>query len=128
MKIWFLIAKFLAICVGCLSDYCLFITSRSLHSSYGLSKISCKRAKQTCCLHQNGPNVVVVGGGWAGLGAAYHLSGQGYNVTVLDAAPNAGGAAGGIKSESNTSLELGIKGFWFQVIWQMIQKLSSSSL
>ena len=63
------------------------------------------------------PKVVIVGGGWAGLGAAYHLSGQGYNVTVLDAAPNAGGLAGGVKADNGTSIELGMKGFWFQVVY-----------
>ena len=29
--------------------------------------------------------VIVVGAGWAGLGAAYHLSKQGYAVTLLEA-------------------------------------------
>ncbi len=61
------------------------------------------------------PNVVIVGGGWAGLGAAYHLAGQGYNVTVLDAAPNAGGLAAGLTRGNGTTIELGMKGFWFQV-------------
>jgi uncharacterized protein with NAD-binding domain and iron-sulfur cluster len=66
------------------------------------------------------PRVVIVGGGWAGLGAAYHLSGQGYNVTVLDAAQNAGGLAGGVRSGNGTSIELGIKGFWFQVLCHLL--------
>ncbi len=70
----------------------------------------------TCRMTTKSPsNVVVVGGGWAGLGAAYHLAGQGYNVTVLDAAPNAGGLAGGLKPGNGTTIELGMKGFWFQV-------------
>lgn len=39
--------------------------------------------------------VVVVGGGWAGFGAAKHLAEQGYAVTLLEAAKNPGGLSGG---------------------------------
>ncbi len=31
------------------------------------------------------PKIVVVGAGWAGLGATYHLAQQGYDVTLLEA-------------------------------------------
>lgn len=40
--------------------------------------------------------VVVVGGGWAGFGAAKHLSEQGYAVTLLEASKNPGGLSGGV--------------------------------
>jgi hypothetical protein len=40
--------------------------------------------------------VVVVGGGWAGFGAAKHLTEQGYAVTLLEAAKNPGGLSGGM--------------------------------
>ncbi|MCZ0902225.1 FAD-dependent oxidoreductase, partial [Microcoleus sp. HI-ES] len=33
------------------------------------------------------PKIVVVGAGWAGLGATYHLVQQGYDVTLLEAGP-----------------------------------------
>jgi hypothetical protein len=39
--------------------------------------------------------VVVVGGGWAGFGAAKHLAEQGYAVTLLEAAKNPGGLSAG---------------------------------
>jgi len=38
---------------------------------------------------------VVVGGGWAGFGAAKHLAEQGYAVTLLEASKNPGGLSGG---------------------------------
>ncbi|HLO87558.1 MAG TPA: FAD-dependent oxidoreductase, partial [Nostocaceae cyanobacterium] len=31
--------------------------------------------------------IVVVGAGWAGLGATHHLAKQGYKVTLLEAGP-----------------------------------------
>ena len=30
------------------------------------------------------PKIVVIGAGWAGLGATYHLIKQGYDVTLLE--------------------------------------------
>jgi uncharacterized protein with NAD-binding domain and iron-sulfur cluster len=35
----------------------------------------------------NQAEVVVVGAGWAGLSATYHLAQQGYAVTLLEAGP-----------------------------------------
>jgi hypothetical protein len=55
--------------------------------------------------------VVVVGGGWAGFGAAKHLSEQGYDVTLLDA----GGA--GLTTPTTPGgrpVEPGVKGFWHE--------------
>ena len=60
-------------------------------------------------------NVVVVGGGWAGFGAAKHLAEQGYNVTLLDAAPNPGGLSAGWRTPQGRAVEAGVKGFWYQV-------------
>ena len=67
-------------------------------------------------------SVVVVGGGFAGLGAAYHLSGQGYNVTLVDASPNPGGI---IKDAKGNNIEAGVKGFWFQYgnIFRLLSEL-----
>ena len=81
----------------------------NVHERRNFRRFSCSmKSKQS-------PNFVIVGGGWSGLGAAYHLAGQGFNVTVLDAAPNTGGLAAGLRPENGTAIELGMKGFWFQV-------------
>jgi hypothetical protein len=41
------------------------------------------------------PTAVVVGGGWAGFGAAWQLLKYGFDVTLLDASPNPGGLSAG---------------------------------
>ncbi|KAF3971250.1 hypothetical protein CMV_005133 [Castanea mollissima] len=41
--------------------------------------------------------VVIVGSGWAGLGAAHHLCNQGFDVTVLEGSPE----------------DVGIRGYWY---------------
>ena len=57
--------------------------------------------------------VVVVGAGWAGLGATYHLAQQGYDVTLLEAGPYPGGLVAGWKTPEGRSVEAGIHGFWY---------------
>jgi uncharacterized protein with NAD-binding domain and iron-sulfur cluster len=57
--------------------------------------------------------VIVVGAGWAGLGATYHLAQQGYEVTLLEAAPYPGGLVAGWKTPGGRSVEGGIHGFWY---------------
>ncbi|CEJ44382.1 Amine oxidase [Umezakia ovalisporum] len=57
--------------------------------------------------------VVVVGAGWAGLGATYHLAKQGYNVTLLEAGSYPGGLVAGWKTTRGKSVEAGIHGFWY---------------
>ncbi|MGK7892022.1 MAG: FAD-dependent oxidoreductase [Leptolyngbyaceae cyanobacterium] len=59
------------------------------------------------------PRVVVVGAGWAGLGATYHLAKQGYDVTLLEAGGQAGGLVAGWKTAQGRSVEAGIHGFWY---------------
>ncbi|BAZ49477.1 amine oxidase [Nostoc sp. NIES-4103] len=56
--------------------------------------------------------VVVVGAGWAGLGATYHLAKQGYDVTLLEAGPYPGGLVAGWQT-AGKSIEAGIHGFWY---------------
>jgi hypothetical protein len=51
----------------------------------------------------------------AGFGAAKHLSSQGYDVTLLDAAANPGGLSAGWRTAQGRAVEAGIKGFWYQV-------------
>jgi uncharacterized protein with NAD-binding domain and iron-sulfur cluster len=57
--------------------------------------------------------VVVVGAGWAGLGATYHLAKQGYDVTLLEAGSYPGGLVAGWKTGGGKSVEAGIHGFWY---------------
>ncbi|MGG6267976.1 hydroxysqualene dehydroxylase [Leptolyngbya sp. AN03gr2] len=59
------------------------------------------------------PKVVIVGAGWAGLGAAYHLAQQGYAVTLLEAGGYPGGLVAGWKTAQGRSVEAGIHGFWY---------------
>lgn len=69
--------------------------------------------------------VVVIGAGWAGLGATYHLAQQGYDVTLLEAAPYPGGLVAGWKTPGGRSVEGGIHGFWYpyQNIFSLVDKL-----
>ncbi|MEM1391782.1 MAG: FAD-dependent oxidoreductase [Cyanobacteria bacterium P01_H01_bin.150] len=57
--------------------------------------------------------VVVVGAGWAGLGATHHLAKQGYDVTLLEAGSYPGGLVAGWKTGGGKSVEAGIHGFWY---------------
>ena len=57
--------------------------------------------------------VIVIGAGWAGLGATSHLAEQGYDVTLLEAAPHPGGLVAGWKTPGGRSVEGGIHGFWY---------------
>jgi len=72
--------------------------------------------------------VVVVGGGWAGLGATYHLAKQGYDVTLLEAGPYPGGLVAGWKTGAGKSVEAGIHGFWYPYrnIFSLINQLEIS--
>lgn len=54
-----------------------------------------RSAQATTPTYDPRKKVVVVGGGWAGFGAAKHLAEQGYAVTLLEAAKNPGGLSGG---------------------------------
>jgi uncharacterized protein with NAD-binding domain and iron-sulfur cluster len=59
------------------------------------------------------PKVVVVGAGWAGLGAAYTLAKQGYQVTLLEAGTAVGGLVAGWQTPAGRPVEAGIHGFWY---------------
>lgn len=72
------------------------------------------------------PRVVVVGAGWAGLGATHHLAKQGYEVTLLEAGPYPGGLVAGWKTAAGRSVEAGIHGFWYPYrnIFSLVDELS----
>jgi uncharacterized protein with NAD-binding domain and iron-sulfur cluster len=69
--------------------------------------------------------ITVVGAGWAGLGAAYHLATQGYAVTLLEAGAYPGGLVAGWQTSEGRSLEAGIHGFWYPYrnIFALIDRL-----
>lgn len=69
--------------------------------------------------------IVVIGAGWAGLGATYHLVKQGYDVTLLEASPYAGGLVAGWKTPQGRSVEAGIHGFWYpyENIFRLVREL-----
>merc|ERR1719238_2539606 len=65
------------------------------------------------CVGAAAPTAVVVGGGWAGFGAAWGLAQRGIDVTVLEASSEAvGGLAAGWSGPDGRPVELGIHGFW----------------
>ncbi|MEC4813824.1 MAG: FAD-dependent oxidoreductase [Scytonema sp. PMC 1069.18] len=72
--------------------------------------------------------VVVVGAGWAGLGATYQLAKQGYDVTLLEAGSYPGGLVAGWKTGAGRSVEAGIHGFWYPYrnIFSLINELGIS--
>lgn len=59
------------------------------------------------------PRVIVVGAGWAGLGATDHLVSQGYEVTLLEAGAYPGGLVAGWQTAGGRPVEAGIHGFWY---------------
>ncbi|MBL1177876.1 hydroxysqualene dehydroxylase [Pantanalinema sp. GBBB05] len=71
------------------------------------------------------PRVVVIGAGWAGLGATYHLAQQGYDVTLLEAGAYPGGLVAGWKTPQGRSIEAGIHGFWYPYrnIFALVEQL-----
>jgi uncharacterized protein with NAD-binding domain and iron-sulfur cluster len=76
-------------------------------------------------MESQNPKVVVIGAGWAGLGATYRLAKQGYNVTLLEAGAYPGGLVAGWKTPGGRSVEAGIHGFWYPYsnIFSLIREL-----
>ncbi|KAK9287102.1 hypothetical protein L1049_015513 [Liquidambar formosana] len=69
--------------------------------------------------------VVIVGSGWAGLGAAHHLCKQGFDVTVIEDG-GGGGDDSGTKNMSACPDDVGIRGFWYphRNIFSLVDELS----
>ncbi|PSM50832.1 amine oxidase [Chroococcidiopsis sp. CCALA 051] len=79
-------------------------------------------------MESQNPKVVVIGAGWAGLGATYRLAKQGYNVTLLEAGAYPGGLVAGWKTPGGRSVEAGIHGFWYPYsnIFSLVRELGIS--
>jgi len=71
------------------------------------------------------PKIIVVGAGWAGLGATAHLVRQGYDVTLLEAGAYPGGLVAGWQTAQGRSVEAGIHGFWYPYrnIFRQVEQL-----
>jgi uncharacterized protein with NAD-binding domain and iron-sulfur cluster len=71
------------------------------------------------------PRVIVVGAGWAGLGATDHLVSQGYEVTLLEAGAYPGGLVAGWQTAGGRPVEAGIHGFWYPYknIFSLVDRL-----
>ncbi|KAF4382449.1 hypothetical protein G4B88_011401 [Cannabis sativa] len=95
-------------------------TLKSFYPRYG-TRVRCV-AGEALPDHINGGSnekkrknkVVVVGSGWAGLGAAHHLCNQGFDVTVLDGDNGFGGLE-----------DVGIRGYWnpYRNIYSLVDEL-----
>ena len=70
------------------------------------SKLLCSTGSSKQAKH-----AIVVGGGWAGFGAAYALLTAGVKVTILDASQTPGGLSAGWRTAGGRSVEAGIKGY-----------------
>lgn len=77
-------------------------------------------------MSETGKRVVVVGAGWAGLGATYHLAKQGYEVTLLEAGAHPGGLVAGWETSQGKAVEAGIHGFWYPYynIFSLVDELA----
>lgn len=68
--------------------------------------------------------VAIIGAGWAGLGAAYHLSQQpNLDVILMDAAPSVGGLVAGWRTAKGQDVEVGVHGMWrpYFNLFQLVQ-------
>lgn len=74
---------------------------------------------------QDRKSVVVVGAGWAGLGAAYALAKQDdVDVTLIDSARSVGGLVAGWTTKKGRSVEVGVHGMWYRYynIFHLVKK------
>jgi uncharacterized protein with NAD-binding domain and iron-sulfur cluster len=106
-------------------------SAKSVHVSkrcLSLRKVVISRASIDSQQTVERKKVIVVGGGWAGFGAAKHLAEQGYEVKLLDAAPNAGGLSTGWRTAEGRPVEAGTKGFWYQYpnIFALLKELQQA--
>lgn len=102
-----------------------FVTAASLGAP---SRSRATRLSATANGNAAAPRIVVIGGGWAGFGAAKHLADQDFEVTLLDASRNVGGLSQGYRSDDEYPMEAGMKGFWYQYpnIFNLVEELEIS--
>ncbi|XP_059460347.1 uncharacterized protein LOC132189608 isoform X2 [Corylus avellana] len=83
------------------SGFCCRADALQSHANGGEANGQMKKKKKK--------KVVIVGSGWAGLGAAYHLCNQGFDVTVIEGSPE----------------DVGIRGYWspYQNIFSLVDEL-----
>jgi uncharacterized protein with NAD-binding domain and iron-sulfur cluster len=97
------------------------------HRRSATTRAAASDTSSSATTQTNRPRVVVVGGGWAGFGAARALAKSGaVDVTLLEGAPNPGGVSGGYRDARGRSLELGMKGFWYNYpsVYGLLRELS----
>lgn len=81
--------------------------------------------RMTASSSQKNQRVAVIGAGWAGLGAAYHLSQQpNTSVLLIDSAPSVGGLVAGWQTAKGQDVEVGVHGMWrpYFNIFQLVLK------
>ncbi|KAK3252317.1 hypothetical protein CYMTET_38379 [Cymbomonas tetramitiformis] len=106
----------------------------SLWKTFAKPRSAPRRARYRASKSQNirsetKPTAVVVGGGWAGFGAAWQLIKLGFEVQLVDASPNPGGLASGWRTSQGRAVEAGVKGFWshYANIFSLVEELDLDS-
>ena len=82
---------------------------RCRRERHSVVKVSCSAVVDDGGKGEGRKRVIVIGGGWAGFGAAKHLVDQNFDVTLLDASKNAGGLSQGFRV-NKYPMEAGMKG------------------
>lgn len=96
-----------------------FASSQPLQLNHGLNNSLCPRTLTSLRMQQSSSpptprqRVAIIGAGWAGLSAAYHLSQQPeLDLTLYDASPSVGGLVASLRSSTGREVEVGVHGMW----------------